>query len=106
MKIRLKEETIHFILSVFKQFPEIEEVIIYGSRANGNYRAGSDIDFTLKGDLPNETIRSNIYQQLENLNTLYLFDVSVYKEIESESLLIYINRIGTVFYTKADALTQ
>lgn len=49
-KFGLNQETISKIQSVFYQFPEIEEAILYGSRAKGNYKEGSDIDLTLKGD--------------------------------------------------------
>ncbi|MCW0484384.1 nucleotidyltransferase domain-containing protein [Gaoshiqia sediminis] len=49
MKFGLSETTISLLCSVFENYPEIEEVIIYGSRAKGNYREGSDIDITLKG---------------------------------------------------------
>ena len=40
MNFGLKGDTINNINSVFTKFPEIEEVILYGSRAKGNYREG------------------------------------------------------------------
>lgn len=49
MKFGLKDETILKIQSAFIKFPGIEKVVIYGSRAKGNYRNGSDIDITLFG---------------------------------------------------------
>ncbi|WP_298438887.1 nucleotidyltransferase domain-containing protein [Geobacter sp.] len=45
----LKRSTVGKITGVFAAVPEIEEVILYGSRAKGNYRKGSDIDLTIKG---------------------------------------------------------
>ena len=39
------------ILSIFQKHENIEKVIIYGSRAKGNYREGSDIDLTILGNL-------------------------------------------------------
>ena len=44
MKFRLPETTFAKIKEVFARHPEIQEVIIYGSRAKGNFREGSDID--------------------------------------------------------------
>ena len=44
MKFGLKEKTITDIQSVFATVPEIEKAIIYGSRAKGNFKNGSDID--------------------------------------------------------------
>ena len=49
MQFGLKQTTIDKINSVFEKYPDVEQVIIYGSRAKGNYRNGSDIDITLKG---------------------------------------------------------
>ncbi len=46
----LKEKHIKAINSVFSKYPQIEKTILYGSRAKGNYRNGSDIDLTLVGD--------------------------------------------------------
>ncbi|MCK5842641.1 MAG: nucleotidyltransferase domain-containing protein, partial [Candidatus Sabulitectum sp.] len=45
----LSDDVIHGIRKVFRSFSELEEVVLYGSRAMGNYRNGSDIDITLKG---------------------------------------------------------
>ncbi|MCK0202958.1 nucleotidyltransferase domain-containing protein, partial [Ornithobacterium rhinotracheale] len=44
----LKEKHIDTIQSIFGKYPEIDEAILYGSRAKGNYQNGSDIDLTLK----------------------------------------------------------
>ncbi len=44
----LKPETINIIQTSLASFPEIESAILYGSRAKGNYKNGSDIDLTLK----------------------------------------------------------
>jgi nucleotidyltransferase substrate binding protein (TIGR01987 family) len=54
-----------------KDFPEIERVVIYGSRAKGAYREGSDIDITLVGANVTEEIRSKVWLELDDLNTPY-----------------------------------
>ena len=101
MKFGLNEETIEKINSVFAKYPEIEEVIIYGSRANGNYREGSDIDITLKGNNVTDEIRGKVWLEIDELNTPYLVDLSVFEEITSESLMEHIERVGQVFYLKS-----
>jgi predicted nucleotidyltransferase len=100
MNFGLDQDTIDKINSVFVKYPEIEEVIIYGSRAKGNYREGSDIDITLKGAEVNDRTRSNIWLAIDDLNTPYLFDISVFHTLTSDSLIDHINRIGKVFYRK------
>ena len=47
MKFGLKDITIQKIQQVLAAFPQVEEAILYGSRAKGNYKDGSDIDLTL-----------------------------------------------------------
>ena len=44
------------ILMIFEDCLSIDEVVIYGSRAKGNYREGSDIDITLKGEVTKEDL--------------------------------------------------
>jgi len=100
MRFGLTDETITKINTVFVKYSEIEEVVLYGSRAKGNYREGSDIDLTLKGDLVNYRTLLNVLQDVDDLNTPYLFDISVYHQLSSESLIEHINRIGIIFYKK------
>ncbi|MGE5353661.1 MAG: nucleotidyltransferase domain-containing protein [Syntrophothermus sp.] len=50
MKFGLDENIIEQIKSVFASFPEIEGAVLYGSRAKGNFKNGSDIDITLMGE--------------------------------------------------------
>ena len=46
----LSDIVIDDLKGVFKQYPNIEEVRIFGSRAKGNYSEGSDIDLALIGE--------------------------------------------------------
>lgn len=100
MKFGLNEATITKISSVFAKYPEVEEVIIYGSRAKGNFREGSDIDITLKGQELNDSVLSKIFWEIDELNTPYLFDISIYDQLNSPDLAEHINRVGQVFYMK------
>jgi predicted nucleotidyltransferase len=51
---------------------------LYGSRAKGNYRQGSDIDITLVGSQVTNHIVTKVWLDIDDLNTPYLFDISVY----------------------------
>jgi len=100
MKFGLKEETITKIISVFALHPEVEKVVIYGSRAKGNYRNGSDLDLTLTGSALNNDILTKINQEIDDLNTPYLFDISIFRNLNSPDLEAHIKRIGQVFYKR------
>lgn len=100
MNYGLTENTIQKILSIFSNFPEIKEVIIYGSRAKGNFKTGSDIDLVFKGPDLNSSVIGRIDQELDDLLLPYLFDLSVYEHISNSELLEHINRVGKIFYNK------
>lgn len=100
MKFGLKDETIKQIHSVFKLFPQIDEVIIYGSRAKGNYRNGSDIDLTLSGTGINLDVVNRLSLELDDLLLPYTFDISIYQKITDPDLVNHIQRVGVVFYKK------
>lgn len=101
MKFGLKDETINKINSVFEKIPEVEQVIIYGSRAKGNYRNGSDIDITLKGAELSYKILDTIISEIDDLDTPYMFDVSIFDKLNAPSLEEHINCVGLIFYKKA-----
>ena len=50
MKFGLKESVVKDIENILSDFSQVKTVIIYGSRAKGNYKPGSDIDLTFIGD--------------------------------------------------------
>lgn len=93
------QSTVELLISIFKKYEKIEKVVIYGSRAKGNYREGSDIDLTIFGEID----KSDLYKILDEIDessTPYLFDISIFKELKSDNLIDHINRIGKVFYEK------
>ena len=93
----LKKETLKKIREVFARYEQVEEVIIYGSRAKGNYRPGSDIDLTLKGrELDLKTL-NRISLDLDDLLLPYTFDLSVFSHISNPEFLDHIERVGQVF---------
>ena len=94
-------ESIEAILS---QHPEVEEAIVFGSRAKGNYSTGSDVDIALKGETLDPRIISSIaYQLNEETNMPYRFDVVNYHTVQSESLLHHVDRVGIIVFQKQGA---
>lgn len=98
MKFGLNTAIIQRFHEVFQRHPEISEVLIYGSRAKGNFREGSDVDITFKGENLNQELLKKIEQELDALNTPYLLDVSIYHQLTSKTLLDHIDRMGKTFY--------
>ena len=93
----LPERTITELLEYFRTRPEIEKVVVYGSRAKGTYRKGSDIDFAIWSDKENI---SQIVSDLDELPTPYMFDVINYKILSHENIKKSIDNDGIVFYKR------
>lgn len=99
-KFGLSEKSIEQIHAVLRQHLEVEQAVIYGSRAKGNYREGSDIDLTLKGERLTDAVLSRIAGELEDSYSPYLFDLSIYHRLSNPNFIDHINRIGQIFYQK------
>ena len=96
----LSEKTWKDINQVFKQFKEIEEATLYGSRAKGTHKPGSDIDLTLKGQNLSLKVLNKISLALDDRYLPYTFDLSIYHQIDNLDLLSHIQRVGKVIFTK------
>jgi predicted nucleotidyltransferase len=96
----LKDNHLNLIKSVFEGHTNVSKVVIYGSRAKGNYRAGSDIDLTLFGENLNFNTLLKIENELDDLLLPYHIDLSIFNNIENNDLIEHINRVGIVFYEK------
>jgi uncharacterized protein len=97
----LKETTIEKVKDVLARYPEIEKAVLYGSRAKGNYRHGSDIDLTLMGDGLTHNQLLRIETEIDDLLLPYKMDLSLHRQIENPSLLEHIERVGITFYQGA-----
>lgn len=99
MNYGLRGDEIEKIIAVFKKYTKVDKVILYGSRAMGKYKPGSDIDLTVIGKLKLKEL-NNITSDLDELVLPFRFDVSLNHQISNLDLLDHINRVGVVFYTK------
>lgn len=98
-KLGFKEGDLEIIIAVLKKYPQIEQAIIFGSRAKGTYKPGSDVDIVLKGNV--QDITSEISFSLNEVGLLpYKFNVLDYNSISNQNLIDHINKVGIVFYEK------
>lgn len=106
MRFGLRNRDINLITNVLKVFPEVEEVLIFGSRAIGNYKKSSDIDLVLKGKKVNDKLANHIKGILDDKLPLpYKFDVVNYSTISNPDFIEHIDRVGLVFYQKSEDIT-
>lgn len=90
--------TVSAIRDVFSRHKEVSFVLLYGSRAKGTYKPGSDIDLTILDDGIDLELQHYLEEGLDDLYLPYSIDLSIFHQIENENLIDHINRIGTVFY--------
>jgi predicted nucleotidyltransferase len=96
MTFGLPQSSLDKIKNVISNHNGIKEVIIYGSRAKGNFREGSDIDMTIKGDLSHSDM-VEISVELDDLNLPWMIDLSLYDKIGNENLRRHIDEFGIRF---------
>ena len=99
MSFGLTQKTISQLNSIFQKYPEIHQVKIYGSRARGDHRKGSDIDLAFFSE-SEEDLSSRLSWELDDLPTPYLFDVVNYDKLKNNPLKKEIDHHGKIFYIR------
>jgi predicted nucleotidyltransferase len=106
MPFGLKEDVINKIKLVLAGDKTISEAVIFGSRAKGNNKTGSDIDIALKGtNIELDTILK-LHSKLDDLNLPYKFDLLIYNQIKDNDVIEHINRAGISFYKREEFSKQ
>lgn len=99
MNFGLKEFDIEYIVKAIMNFSEIKKAVIFGSRAKGNYKPGSDIDIAIYGEKITFDILAKLHSALEDESPMpYLFDVVDYTHSHHKELKEHIERVGKVIY--------
>lgn len=90
------------IRGVFARFPQVDRAVLYGSRAKGTFRPGSDIDLTLWGEGLDWRQCSRIAAEVDELLLPWEVDLSVFAELTHAGLREHIERVGVVFYLRRE----
>lgn len=90
----LTQKELEILKSVFQKFDEINEVILFGSRALGTHKKSSDIDLAIKGKVNINTLSKLKYTLEEDTILPYFFDVVIYDNIKNIELKNHIDEFG------------
>lgn len=96
----LPQRTLDEMHAIFAKHGKVEKVVVYGSRAMGNYRPGSDIDLTMFGKDLTYTDLIRISGDLDDSSIPYLVDLSIFDQLNHAELKDHIQRVGKVFYRR------
>jgi len=88
------------IRAVFRRHPEVQRAKLFGSRAKGNFREGSDIDLALEGDALEARHLATMLGELEETPIPQKVDLLLKKTLRHQELLDHIERVGVVFYDR------
>ncbi|MFE7149808.1 nucleotidyltransferase domain-containing protein [Heyndrickxia sporothermodurans] len=99
----LLDRDFEYIQRAMENLKEIDKAIIFGSRALGNYKKGSDVDIAISG----KNVTSKTLYQLDDLLNEefplpYFFDIVQYEEINNENLKNHIDTFGREIYRKSE----
>lgn len=90
----LRGELLRQIVDVIVRHSNPKKIIIYGSRASGDYKPTSDIDIAVECDDGKDLIRNVIDDEIRTLLKLDIVDIGgvneeFRREIEEEGMVIY-----------------
>ena len=100
MEFGLPDRTINSLHEILQKHPKIEKAVIYGSRAKGNYRIGSDIDLTLFGAKLDYQDLMTINYEISESTIPYLVDLSIFNLLVNADLREHIMRVGKELWCK------
>lgn len=100
MRFGLPEQAIQEIQGALALYPEVEKAILYGSRAIGTFKPGSDIDLTLIGENLTHNLMLGIMFDLDDLLLPWMIDLSIFDTIEHPGLREHIDRVGQTLYER------
>ena len=106
MEFGLKDNEINALRVTLASIPEVEEAIIYGSRARGTNKLASDIDITLKGKSLTYLQLALLDAKIDDLYLPYFVDLSLFSMLRNADLIDNIVREGKVLYRKESCLNN
>lgn len=93
----LQQKDTDLLRSIFRNYPDIQQVVLFGSRAKGTACANSDIDLAVWG-IENDLRITALSMELDELPLPYKFDVKAFSSIRDLALRQHIERVGVVIY--------
>jgi predicted nucleotidyltransferase len=96
----LSTATLEKIVGVLAHFPEVEEAVLFGSRAKGTHKVGSDIDLSLVGEALDWRTVGRIYDALDDQLLPYRFSLILFDPNIDPDVAAHIARVGVPLYRR------
>ncbi len=96
----IETDDLNAIIKILESDEKIQDVILFGSRAKGCFRDGSDIDLALKGNNLILDDLLTISTMLDDLFLPYKFDLVIFERILEPKLKEHIDRVGILLFSR------
>jgi predicted nucleotidyltransferase len=98
----LSRQTVERIQDVLAHYPEVQRAVLFGSRAKGTARPGSDIDLALYGQGLDWRVLGRIEDELDDLLLPYSFSLLHHDARTDSEVAAHIARVGLPFYQRQE----
>jgi predicted nucleotidyltransferase len=96
----LNEKSADILKDIFSKYDQVNIVVLYGSRAKGNYHERSDVDMVICKSNLDRHILGKIILDINNSNFPNTVDIQLFENLKNKKLIEHINRVGILFYKK------
>lgn len=96
----LPDDVLPRLLAVLSSNPKVKQITLYGSRAKGNSRDGSDIDLCLDGETLSQKDLAELDASIDDLLLPWKVDIAVRQQIDNPELIAHIERVGVTLFSK------
>ena len=98
----MTDDELNLLYSLFARQKQIEQVILYGSRAKGTNKPFSDVDITLLGIGLNRSHLNRLMADIDESSLPYLFDISLFDKLTNPDLIKQIEQTGVILYQREE----
>ena len=98
----INESSMDILNTIFSKYEQVNEVVLYGSRAKGNHNDRSDVDMVICNSKIDRHVLGEIILEINNSNFPYTIDIQLFENLKNEKLIEHILRVGKTFYKRLD----
>lgn len=96
----LSQATLNRIAQTIARFPAVERAVLFGSRAKGAHKTGSDIDLALSGDALDWPDVGRLADELDDLLRPYRFSLIRHDASLDPEVAAHIARVGIPIFAR------
>ncbi|MCR4431693.1 MAG: nucleotidyltransferase domain-containing protein [Tepidanaerobacteraceae bacterium] len=100
MKAPVESDILNKLVKIFKKYTSIEKVLLFGSRARGDFSKVSDIDIAVFSEDISDRDFNLLIDEINQIDIALSFDVVHYDKLAKASLRNEILKDGVVMYER------